>query len=131
MQSQSSKTIEHFLQKHILSSFTLPDGKLAWQGYSELNAQSNVYYFCINADDYILVNEPYHSISGDTLANSLIGNVVPPHQKVILIPPKESTHFYVSIPNKYSKSMPGISGDFSLFHILEQSYFADKNTSSD
>ena len=118
MQSSSDNLIEHLLEQRVLSLFTLPRGNVTWHGYSELNTQSLVYYFSINKFDYLLVNQVHHGVSDSTFFNSVIENTVAPYQKLVLIPPKESMHKYVSISKDNGEWASKLAGDFSLFQIF-------------
>ncbi len=119
MQSPSDNVIEHFLQTQVLSLFPLPDGNLIWQGSSELNAQASTYYFCIDNANYLLVNESHHGVGDNALHNLVIGNAVAPHQKVVSIRPKEGARHYVNLANKKIKTIPQLTGDFSVFLIQD------------
>ena len=118
MKMSSHKSIESLLREHILSLFALPDGNLAWQGDSELDTERLVYYFCINNEDYLLVNESYHGVSDSKLANLLVRNAVAPRQRVVPVPPKEGQHTYVNISGGINDPVPQLRGDFSVFRVL-------------
>lgn len=120
MQSSSNNAIEHLLRERVLSLFALPDGDVIWRGDSELNTQSFVYYFCINDNNFLLVNEPYHGVSDGTLVNSLTGNAIAPHQRVTPILPREGTCTYVTVSGENDTLVPQLAGDFSLFRILDR-----------
>lgn len=117
----SYKSIESLLQEQVLSLFALPDGDLAWKGDGELDMERFVYYFCINNEDYLLVNELSHGASDSMLANLLVGNAVAPHQKVVPVPPKEGQHTYVNISGGINDPVLQLRGDFSVFQVLHWS----------
>lgn len=114
MKPSSNNSIEQLLQQHVLPLFTLSDGDVIWQGDSELNTQSYVYYFCITDNNYLLVREAKHGVSDNTLNTLVIDSVIAPHQKAEPILPKDGVRGYVNI----SKLVPQLSGDFSMFRIL-------------
>lgn len=119
MQSSPYNPIELLLEERVLSLFALPSGNVIWQGGSELNTQSRVYYFYINETNYFLVNEVHHGVGENTFVNSLIGNAVAPHQRVAPILPKEGARTYVNVTRDNSESASKLLGDFSLFRILD------------
>lgn len=116
MKPPIDEAAEHILQRHILSLFALPDGGVTWQGYSELNTQSFVYYFSIGSENYLLANESFHGAGDNALNNLLIGNAVAPHQKLAQIQPKEGVRNYVNVAD--DKAAPLLKGDFSVFRII-------------
>lgn len=118
MQPPSHTTIEHLLEKHVIPLFSLPHGEIIWQGDSALDTQSFVYYFSIDNDSYLLVNESFHGAGDNALKSLLIGNAIAPHQKVVPIPPKEGMCTYVNLLNKNDITVPRLAGDFSAFRIL-------------
>jgi hypothetical protein len=117
--NQSTESTESLLQEHIFPLFSLPDGDVMWQGDSVLDIERLVYYFCINNQNYILVNELHHGVSDSTLMNLLIGNAVAPHQKVASILPKEGHCTYVNV-SRGNNVAPQLRGDFSAFRIVNR-----------
>lgn len=118
MSNRQENTTRAFLEQYILPCFALPDGDIDWQGNSELDIESFLYYFRINDDNYLLVNEPYHGTGDHKLASLVTENAILPHQKAIALHPKNSTLTYVHISNKHHSFVPHQTGDFSLFHII-------------
>lgn len=118
MQSPSGNTLERLLQSHVLSLFLLPDGELVWQGESVLTTEIFLYYFRIDNDNYLLVNEPIHGAGDNALKDLLIGNAVVPRQTVVAINAKENARPYVNLSKTNIEKNPRLTGDFSIFRIL-------------
>lgn len=118
MKTPLNPSIQAFLQDHVLSLFALPGGNLEWHGDSELDMERLVYYFCINNEDYILVNELRHGVGDSKLTNLLNGNAVAPHQRVASVLPKVGQYTYVNLSERTRRLPPRLKGDFSVFRII-------------
>ena len=106
-----------FLEKHVLPCFNLPDGSISWQGESELDRERSVFYFHCNDANYLLVRELYHGAGDHTLASLLPGNAVFPHQKIVIMHPKEDSRTYIHVSKDELSHNQPYAGDYSLFRI--------------
>lgn len=91
MTTEHSKS-EHFYEKEILPHFSLPKGKLTWQGYSDLDFDSFLYYFSIDRSNFLLLHE-----DGVRSGDQLEGNAIAPHETLELLRTlDDSDAFYIN-----------------------------------
>ena len=98
--------------------FLLPEGEVVWRGEGELDIQSDVYYFGIGSDDYILVYENYHGNGDGRLRDLLVGNAIAPHQQVAVVYPKRGPESYVHLIGGNDRLHQFATGDFSVFRVI-------------
>ncbi|MBC7512571.1 hypothetical protein H7142_02860 [Candidatus Saccharibacteria bacterium] len=117
MNIDSKTPMELFFEKHILPHFISHITEIVWEGESELDTERSVFYFHCSDVNYLLVRELYHGVADHKLVSLITDNAVLPHQKIVIMHPKQNTHTYVHVSKDELKHNQNYTGDYSLFRI--------------